>query len=68
MTTLNTITFLLLFSKKMAAKFPEIYCKETEKLAEKAVSKNTVKTTKTLMNVWKPWEGSKGLTMTLSNT
>ena len=56
MTTLNTIVF-----KKMAARFPEISCEEIEKLAEKAVNKNTVKTTKTWMNVWKSWAESKGL-------
>jgi len=31
----------------MAARFPEISCEEIEKLVEKAVNKNTVKTTKT---------------------
>jgi len=56
MTTLNTIVF-----KKMAARFPEISCEEIEKLAVKAVNKNTVKTTKTWMNVWKSWAESKGL-------
>ena len=45
----------------MAARFPEISCEEIEKLAEKAVNKNTVKTTKTWMNVWKSWAESKGL-------
>jgi len=48
MTTLNTIVF-----KKMAARLPEISCQEIEKLAEKAVNKNTEKTTKT-------WTESKG--------
>ena len=42
----------------MAARFPEISCAEIEKLA---VNKNTVKTTKTWMNVWKSWTESKGL-------
>ena len=52
MTTLNTTSFLVLFSKKMAARFPEMSGgEETRKLSEKAVNKNTVKTTKTLMNV-----------------
>ena len=45
----------------MAARFPEISCEEIEKLAEKAVNKNTVKTTKMWMNVWKSWAESKGL-------
>ena len=45
----------------MVARFPEISCKEIEKLAEKAVNKNTVKTTKTWMNVWKLWAERKGL-------
>ena len=45
----------------MAARFPEISCEEIEKLSEKAVNKNTVKTTKTWMNVWKSWAESKGL-------
>jgi len=45
----------------MAARFPEVSCEEIEKLAEKAVNKNTVKTTKTWMNIWKSWEESKGL-------
>ena len=53
MTTLNTITFLLLFSKKMAASFLEISREEIGKLTEKAVNKNTVKTTKSWMNVLK---------------
>ena len=53
MTTLNTITFLLLFSKKMAASFLEISVEEIQKLQEKAVNKNTVKTTKSWMNVLK---------------
>ena len=45
----------------MAARFPEISGEEIQKLAEKAVNKNTVKTTKTWMNVWKSWTESKGL-------
>ena len=45
----------------MAARFPEISCEEIEKLAEKAVNRNTVKTTKTWMNVWKSWAESKRL-------
>ena len=52
----------------MAARFPEISGEEIQKLAEKAVNKNTVKTTKTWMNVWKSWAESKVLTMTFSNT
>ena len=56
----TTIKFLLLFSKKRAARFPEISGEEIQKLAEKAVNKNTVKTTKTWMNVWKSWAESKG--------
>ena len=38
-----------------------MFCEEIEKLAEKAVNKNTVKSTKTWMNVWKSWAESKGL-------
>ena len=53
MTTLNTITFLLLFSKKMAASFSEISGEEIQKLEEKTVNKNTVKTAKLWMNVLK---------------
>ena len=53
MTTLNTITFLLLFSKKVAASFSEICGEEIQKLEEKAENKNTVKTTKSWMNVLK---------------
>ena len=45
----------------MVARFPEISCEEVEKLAKKAANKNTVKTTKTWMNVWKSWTESKGL-------
>ena len=45
----------------MAARFPEISGKELQRLAEKAVNKNSVKTTKTWMNVWKSWAESKGL-------
>jgi len=56
MTTLNSIVF-----KKMVARFPQISCEEIEKLAEKAVNKNTVKTTKTWMNVWRSWAESKDL-------
>ena len=48
MTTLNA--FVL---KKMAASFSEISGEEIQKLKEKAVNKNTVKTTK--MNVLKSW-------------
>ncbi|XP_068691379.1 uncharacterized protein KIAA1958-like [Montipora foliosa] len=45
----------------MAARFPEISGEEIQQLAEKAVNKNTVKTTKTWMNVRKSWAESKGL-------
>ena len=45
----------------MTARFPEISCEEIEKLAEKAVNKNIVETTKTWMNVWKSWAESNGL-------
>ena len=45
----------------MAARFPEISGHEIQQLAEKAVNKNTVKTTKTWINVWKMWAESKGL-------
>ena len=55
------MTFLLLFSKKMAARLHEISDEEMQKLPEKAVNKNTVKSTKTWMNVWKLWAESKGL-------
>ena len=44
----------------MTARFPEISGEEIRKLPEKAVNKNTVKTTKTWMNVWKWWAESKG--------
>ena len=47
--------------KKMAARFLEISCEEIEKFADKAGKKNTVKTTKTWMNVWKSWAESKCL-------
>ena len=49
MTTLNSIMLLLLFSKKMAASFSEISGEEIQKLEEKAVNKNTLKTTKSWM-------------------
>ena len=45
----------------MAARFPEISGEEIQQLAEKAVNKNTVKTTKKWMNVWKSLAESKGL-------
>ena len=45
----------------MAARFPEISGEKIQQLAEKAVNKNTVKTTKTWTNVWKSWAESKGL-------
>ena len=45
----------------MAARFPEVSCEEIEKLAEKAVNKNTLKTTNTWMNVFKSWAESKCL-------
>jgi len=45
----------------MAARFPEICGKDMQQLAEKAVNKNTVKITKTWMDVWKFWAESKGL-------
>ena len=44
----------------MAAMFPEISGEEIQNLAEKAVNKNTIKTTKTWMNVWKSWAESNG--------
>ena len=47
MTTLNTMKFLLFFSQKIAARFPEITGEEIQKRAEKAVNKNTVKTSGT---------------------
>ena len=39
----------------MAASFLEIFVEEIQKLEEKAVNKNTVKTTKSRMNVLKSW-------------
>ena len=53
MTTLNSIMFLLLFSKKMAASFSDFSSEEIQELKENAVNKNTVKTTKSWMNVLK---------------
>ena len=47
--------------KKMAARFPEISEDEIQKLAERVVNKNTAKTSKTWMNVWKSWAESKCL-------
>lgn len=47
--------------QKLAAKFLEISGEEMQKLAQKAVKKNTVKTTETWMNVWKSWAESNGL-------
>ena len=44
----------------MAARLPEISGEEIQKLAEKAVNKNTVEITKAWMNVWKSWAESKG--------
>ena len=55
MTTVKTITFLL---SKNGGK---ISGEEIQKLAEKALNKNTVQTTWTWMNVWKSWAESKGL-------
>ena len=49
--TEHNVVFGFVF-KKMAARFPEMSGgEETRKLSEKAVNKNTVKTTKTWMNV-----------------
>ena len=45
----------------MAGRFSEISRHEIQQLAEKAVNKNTVKTTKTWMKVWKMWAESKDL-------
>ena len=45
----------------MATRFPEISAEEIQKLAEKAVKKSTVKTTKAWMNVWEWWAESKCL-------
>ena len=39
----------------MAASFSEISVEEIQKLEEKAVNQNTVKTTKSWMNVLKSW-------------
>ena len=59
MTALNTMTFALLFSKN--GTIFRISGGLIQKLAEKAVNKNTVKTTKTWMNIQKSWAESKGL-------
>ena len=48
----------------MAARFPEISGEEIQKVAEKVVNKNTSKTARTWMNVWKSWAS----TAMLSNT
>ena len=53
MTTLNTIRFLLLLQKKNGGRFEVISVDEIQKLAEKAVNRNTVKATKTWMKLWK---------------
>ena len=53
MTTLNSIKFLLLFKKKIAASFLEISGEKIQKLEENAVNKNAVKTIKSWMNVLK---------------
>ena len=45
----------------MAARFSQISSEEIGKFAEKVVNKNTVKTTKTWMNVWKSLAESKGV-------
>ena len=45
----------------MAARFSEISGEEIQRVAVKAVNKNTVKTTEKWMNVWKSWAESKGL-------
>ena len=47
--------------QKKTARFPEISGEEIQKLDEKAVNKNTVKTTKKWRNVWTSWAESKGL-------
>ena len=47
--------------QKMAVRFPEISGHKIQQLAEKAVNKNTVKTTKTWINIWKMSAESKGL-------
>ena len=49
-----------LFSKN-CAKIPGKFWGGIQKLAEKAVNKNTVKTTKMWMNVWQSWAESKSL-------
>ena len=43
----------------MAARIPEISDEEIQKFVKNAVKRNTVKTTKTWMNVWKSWAESK---------
>jgi len=45
----------------MAVRFSNISGEEIQKLAEKAVNKNTAKTTKTWMTVWKSLAESKDL-------
>ena len=52
----------------MAAIFPEMSEEEIKKLAENAVNVNTVKTTKTWINVWKSKQEARVLMTTLSNT
>ena len=51
MTTLNAFVF----KKTVAASFSEISGEEIQKLEEKAVNKNPVKTAKSWMNVLKSW-------------
>ena len=45
----------------MVARFPQFSGEEIQKLAEKARNKNSVKPTKTWMNVWKSLAKSEGL-------
>ena len=44
----------------MAARFPEIPGEAIQKFAEKVVNENTVKTSKTWMDVSNSWAESKG--------
>ena len=46
--------------KKMGARFLEISRDEIQQLAEKSVNRNTIKTTKTWIKVWKMWATTMG--------
>ena len=70
MTTLNAISLLHLLQKmsvERSPKFPRRKYKSLLATCTNAVNKNTVKTTKTRINLWKSRAESKNLTRTLSN-